>query len=221
MSNFFEKMKDKSKEIFLINFLIFVPMWIIFFVNYYIFNNSLNNFGVHPRDLSFIGILEIFTFWLLHANYSHIVGNTAVMLPLLFMIIFLEKNPIKPVLILISLSGLFTWLLGLPNSVHIGASGLLFALFGYILASLLIGRNFFYLIPVILVGYFYSQSIVHGLIPTEGISLAAHMGGFIAGLITGSIIHKKENDNSYLYKKTFKEKLNSLVWDIKYKLKKK
>jgi membrane associated rhomboid family serine protease len=220
MSQFIDNVKSKSKEILIINFFIFVPMWTVFLLNNYVFGNYFNNFGIHPRNFSILDMVLICTSWLLHGNYGHIVGNTTVLFPLLFMVCLLEKNPVKPISFLIILSGLFTWLLGMSNSVHIGASGLVFALFGYILASLLIGKNYLYLIPVALVGYFYSQSIFHGLVPKEEISFAAHFGGFIGGIIIGSLIHKKEEQQvSYTYKKTFKEKWDSFVWDMKYKLK--
>lgn len=221
MSQFIDNIKNKSKKIFIINFFIFFPMWMVFLLNNYILGKYLNNFGIHPREISFLDIILICTSWLLHGGYEHIIGNTTVLIPLLFMVCLLEKNPIKPISFLIILSGLFTWMLGMSNSVHIGASGLVFALFGYILASLLIGKNYLYLIPVLLLGFFYSQSIFHGLIPREDISFSAHFGGFIGGIIVGGIIHKKEKQKtSYTHKKTFKEKWDSLVWDLKYKLKK-
>lgn len=218
MSNFFEKLKGKSKEILIINFFIFVPMWTIFLLNNYVFQNYFNNFGIHPRSFSFFDIISISTSWLLHGSYGHIVGNTAVLFPLLFMICLLEKTPVKYISLLIILSGLFTWLFGMPNSIHIGASGLVFALFGYIISSLLIGKNYLYLIPVALIGYFYSQSIFNGLIPKEEVSFAAHFGGFIGGLIIGSLVHKKQtNELLYSYKKTLKEKIDSFFWNFRLK----
>jgi membrane associated rhomboid family serine protease len=114
-----------------------------------------------------------------------------VLFPLLLMVCLLEKYPTRHLAALVFISGLFTWILGLPGSVHIGASGLVFALFGYILASLFIAKNYFYLIPVAVLAYFYSQSILRGLIPKEGISFAGHFGGFVGGFIVGSFIHKR------------------------------
>lgn len=222
MSQFFEQVKNKSKDILIINFLVFVPMWSIFLINNYLLGNALNSFGISPREVSFFNLISIMSSWLLHANYAHIIGNTSVLFPLLFMVCLLERQPIKHVGALIFLSGAFTWLLGMTNSVHVGASGLIFALFGYILSSLVIGKNFLYLIPVGLVAYFYSQSILHGLIPQEGVSLAGHLGGLIGGIVLGALIHRKQEQSySRVYKKTLKEQWDGFVWDIKYKFKKK
>lgn len=193
MSSFYKTIKEKSKEILIINILVFVPMWAIFLVNNFLLQNALNDWGIHPRDFSVSALVGVMTSWLLHANWMHIAGNSSVLFPLLLMVCLLEKSPAWHVVALIALSGLFTWILGMPNSVHVGASGLIFALFGYILASLFIGKNYLYLIPVILVGYFYSQSLVHGLIPQKEISFSAHFGGFIGGFLMGSFIHKQKN----------------------------
>ncbi len=188
----FTVIKEKSKEILIINFCIFVPMWTIFLVNNYLLGNSLNNWGVHPRELSLFGFIGLFTSWLLHANFLHIMGNSTVLFPLLMMVCLLEKRPGWHLAALVFVSGLFTWILGMPNSVHVGASGLIFALFGYILASLFIGKNYLYLIPVMVVGYFYWQSLLQGFIPQKDISFSAHFGGFVGGFLIGSFIHKKE-----------------------------
>lgn len=220
MNSFIEKLKNKSLEIFLVCLFIFLPMWIIFLVNHYIFHEGFNSFGIHPRNLSFISLIQINTSWLLHAGFPHIIGNTSILFPLVLLTCLFEAKPYKAILSLIFISGFFTWLIGTPNSVHVGASGLVFALFGYILSSLLLGRNFIYIIPVSIVGYFYSQSIFQGLIPTEHISFAGHLGGLFGGIVLGYIFNKKNNEQPYTSKKTIKEKWNSFIWDIKYRFKK-
>lgn len=220
MSRFNQTFKGKSIEIFWIFFLTFVPMWSIFLVNHYIFQESLNIFGIHPRNINFASLIEINTSWLLHAGYDHIVGNTMVLFPLLLLLCIFEKKATKTFCLLIFTSGLFTWILGSSSSVHVGASGLIFALSGYIISSLVLGRKFLYIIPVGIIGYYYSQSLFHGLIPQEHVSFAAHFGGFISGIILGYFLNKNPDDSSFVYKKTLKEKFSSLVWDIKYRLKK-
>ncbi len=192
MNPLFKILKEKSKEILIINFFVFVPMWIIFLVNNYLLGNWLNNWGINPRNFSVAGFISIFSSWMLHANFSHIVGNSTVLFPLLMMICMLEKKPAWHLIALIFISGLFTWMLGMPNTMHVGASGLIFALFGYILASLFIGKNYLYLVPVLVIGYFYFQSLLQGFIPQKDISFSAHFGGFIGGFLIGSVIHRQE-----------------------------
>lgn len=220
MNSFIKDLKNKSLEIFLVCVFIFIPMWFIFLINYYVFNEGLNSFGIHPRSLNFISLIQINSSWLLHSGFSHIIGNTSILFPLILLTCLFEAKSYKVIFSLIFISGFFTWLIGSPNSVHVGASGLVFALFGYILSSLFLGRNFIYIIPVAIVGYLYSQSIAQGLIPTDNISFAGHFGGLLGGIVLGYFFNKNNKHPTYSSKKTLKEKWSSFIWDIKYRFKK-
>lgn len=199
--SFFNDVKSKSKEIAILYAIIFIPMWFLFLVNNVLMGDALNRFGgIHPRDLSFVGIVEIFTSWMFHSSgnrdiasnsmFSHIVGNSEILIPLILIVGIFEKRPLVLVASLIAASGFATWLLGSPNSVHVGASGLVFAMFGYIFASIFFARRWLYLIPVIGTGGTYLYSIQAGLIPQSGTSFAAHFGGLIGGIFVAYFIGK-------------------------------
>lgn len=214
----------KIKNILFLYSFVFIPMWSIFVINNIFLNDSLASFGgIHPREFDIHGFIPIFTSWLLHGStgthiYNHILGNSIALVGLLFIIGLIEKNPIKIICLLIVGSGIFTWLLGAPNSVHIGASGLVFALFGYVLSSVLLGKRWIYIIPILFVGgdYFYSLRV--GLIPQAGVSFSAHFGGFIAGIVIGYYFGKilATNNQGYVYQKSLKDKIADLKWEIKY-----
>lgn len=196
---FLNDVKNKSKEIAILYAIILIPMWSIFLVNTLLMDDALNSLGgIHPRDLSFVGFLEIFTSWMFHSGgnrgvtgnsvISHILGNTQILIPLILIVGIFEKRPLVLVGSLIAASGLATWLLGAPNSLHVGASGLVFAMFGYILASIFFARRWLYLIPVLGTGGTYLYSIKMGLIPQSGTSFAAHFGGLIGGIFVAYLI---------------------------------
>lgn len=198
---FLQDIKAKSKEILILYAIVLVPMWTLFLVNNVLMDDALNRLGgIHPRDLSFIGLLEIFTSWMFHSGgdrsmtnnsiISHILGNTEILLPLILIVGVFEKKPLLLVFSLITASGLATWILGSPNSLHVGASGLVFAMFGYIVASIFLARRWLYLIPVIGLGGTYLYSIQMGLIPKSGTSFAAHFGGLIGGIFVAYLIGK-------------------------------
>lgn len=227
---FLNAVKDKSKTIALVYAVIFIPMWVMFFFNNVVFQGGLNSIGgIHPRDTSMLGLVEIFTSWMFHGGswgsdnlLAHITGNSIALGGLLLIISLLESKPLQLIAALIFGSGLATWLIGSSASVHVGASGLVFAMFGYVISSVLFGRRWLYLIPIGLMGGEYFYSIKMGLVPMPGVSFAAHFGGFIAGLIIGYLFnraHKKEE--AFQRKITFKERWNSKVWDVKYYFKNK
>lgn len=165
---------QRFKKIIYIILSLYIPMWGFFLCNS-IMNNKINIFlAIRPRIFSFSQIFSIFCSWIPHVNYTHIINNSIVLLGLALSIAIIEKKPLKLIWILIPLSGLFTWILGGANTAHIGASGLIFAMFGYIISSLLIAKKWKYLFPIIFFLFYYGlnyiTSFFHGLIPSQFVS---------------------------------------------------
>jgi membrane associated rhomboid family serine protease len=80
-------------------------------------------------------------------------------------------------------SGLMAWLLGAPGSVHIGASGVIFGYFGFLLLGGWYARSFVSIMLSLLVAVVWG-GLVLGIAPGQvGISWQSHLGGFIAGVL--------------------------------------
>lgn len=187
----FEKIKSKSWNMFWVYVAVLGPMWAMFFINNVAFNNAFSQVGgVFPRTFSFSGLTGIWTSWMFHANWEHIVGNTQILLTLLFFVGLIEKNPLVMIGSLITVSGIFTWLLGAPNTMHIGASGLVFAMMGYLFASIVLARRWLYIVALFFMGADYFYCMKTGLIPQGSISFAAHFGGLIGGIVVAYMIGK-------------------------------
>lgn len=185
-----EQVKNKFKDVGLTLGVIYIAMWLVFIFSRIIPGNVIELLlGIRPRTFSFNQIIAIFGSWMPHASYTHIINNSIVLFGLLLSVALIEKKPVRLTAILIVFSGLLTWLLGSNNSLHIGASGLVFALFGYICSSLFISKKWLYIAPIlffmIYYGLSYFTSMFSGLIPSQYISFAAHFGGLISGVITG------------------------------------
>ena len=89
---------------------------------------------------------------------------------------------IKASAIIIVLGGGLVWAFAIgSNENHIGASGWVFGLLGFLLAAAVIERK-----PVTiaagLVALVFYWSLIFGFVPTEGISWEGHLFGFIAGI---------------------------------------
>ncbi len=165
---------------------VLIPMWGMYFINNIFMFGLWNIFGIAPRtfDLrSFVGILAS---WTMHGNLSHIIGNTLVLLQILFLFGLFENNAYGTTLKLIIASGVMTWLIGSPLSIHIGASGLCFAMLGFMIGGAVFARRWGYLIACIIMGTGYWLTIKQGLMPQPGVSFAAHFGGLCAGLLLGA-----------------------------------
>lgn len=168
----------------------FGAMWLIYLLNNVVTNGALT-LGISPRRLEFTEFISIFTSWMFHGNKPHIIGNSLALVMILWALPVFEKRPFYIFWLLVFFSGCFTWLLAFSGTIHIGASGLIYALFGYIITQAIYAKKFTYmLLSAVLIFYFYA-SFFSGLIPQKNISLAGHFGGFIAGIFTAFILHEK------------------------------
>ena len=140
---------------------------------------NLNRFGVRP--LTFEGLIGIFASPLLHGDLKHLMSNS---LPLLALgsglYYFYPKIASRVVLIAWLSSGIALWIIGRPN-IHIGASGLVYALAGFIFLSGLLRKQPNLLALSLLVIFLYG-GLFWGLLPIEErISWEAHLTGLASG----------------------------------------
>lgn len=165
---------------------VLVPMWGMFFLNEFALFGLWNIFGIVPRTLDIGSMIGIVASWTMHGNFSHLLGNTLTLLQILFLFGLFENNAYRTVLKLVVASGLVTWIIGSPLSIHIGASGLCFAMLGFMIGGALFAKRWGYLLACIIMGTGYWLIIKQGLMPQSGISFAAHFGGLCAGLLLGA-----------------------------------
>ena len=75
------------------------------------------------------------------------------------------------------------WLMG-REGVHIGASGLVFGYFGYLVARGLFERSLVSILIAVAVAVFYG-GLIFGILPLDGfVSWEGHLFGLIGGIIT-------------------------------------
>ena len=186
-----EVIKRKGRQIFWVYLSIIGVMWLVFLFNNVALSGILNTMaGINPREFSLWEMLPLALSWAFHANYQHLLGNTMCLLGLLFILCILEPHSPLTLCALIVTSALATWLLGQAHTSHIGASGLIFAIFGYIITNAIYHRKWHYILAsLIFVGVYY-RIFVYGLIPQSGVSFAAHFGGFIAGILDALVLHR-------------------------------
>ena len=150
--------------------------------------DEFNRFGIYPRDLW--GLFGVFTWVVLHADLAHLLINTT---PLLFMGFFVAlRGPmlfIKITLTIWIVAGLAVWIFGRP-AIHIGASGLVFGYFGFILAVAIYERSLLDL-GVATVTMFYYGGMFFGILPAEAfVSWESHLFGLVSGVLAARVFGK-------------------------------
>jgi membrane associated rhomboid family serine protease len=151
--------------------------------------------GLVPRTQW--GLLGVVTMLFLHANLAHLCGNLVSLAVLLaFMLTFHSQKLIVDVILIAVVGGLLLWLFG-RAAVHIGASGLIYGLAGFMIAAGISQRRFIEVVGALAVAVLYGNSLFWGLLPLHpGISWDGHLAGAVGGAIVGLTISTTPRPNS-------------------------
>ncbi len=141
---------------------------------------SLNQLGLIPRDSS--SLLGVLLAPLLHGSLTHYLSN---IVPLgVFTFLTLQHGLLRFSLVTAScvvFSGGLVWLLG-RDAIHIGASGLIYGYFGYLLLAGILSRELKLILISIAVGFIYG-GLIRGILPTMPfVSWESHLFGFMIGI---------------------------------------
>ncbi len=129
----------------------------------------------------------------MHADFNHLLSNSLPFLVLGSLVAFSgTARFIWTTLIVMVVSGVGVWLFSGPQTLTVGASGLIFGYFGYTVLRGIVERKTIDIVIMICVIIFYS-SLIWGVLPQqEGISWQAHLFGFLGGLFSAWVLPKRE-----------------------------
>ncbi|MEM9344051.1 MAG: rhomboid family intramembrane serine protease [Pseudomonadota bacterium] len=161
-------------------------LWAIQGVNWATDYGLNDRFGLIPRHLA--GLDGIAGMPVLHGSFAHLMSNTP---PLVLMGVLLAVTATRALLavnlIIVLLGGALVWLFA-GTAIHIGASGLVFGWFGFLIARGFVDRSPVTLGAAVIVGLLYG-SIVWGVLPGQpGVSWEAHLFGALAGVAAAFLV---------------------------------
>lgn len=150
--------------------------------------------GILPRTIS--GLIGILLAPFLHANFVHLVSNTFILFVLSFiMMSFYRRLALKVVIYSILLGGFGVWLLA-RQSYHIGASGLIFSLLTFILASGIFRKSPKSILIAVIIFFMYGGALWGVLPTTPGVSWEGHLYGALAGVLLAYIYRNDRADDN-------------------------
>jgi membrane associated rhomboid family serine protease len=152
-----------------------------------ILGGDLDRFGIVPRSDE--GIPGIVAAPFLHASFAHLISNTV---PFLLMGATIALSGLVRVLSVTAIvglaSGVGTWLVASPGTVHLGASGVVFGYATYLIARGIYSRDLVHLGVGLIVGVVFGGALLGGLSPHEGISWQGHLFGGLGGLLAARLL---------------------------------
>ncbi|MFI0898552.1 rhomboid family intramembrane serine protease [Streptomyces sp. NPDC020983] len=150
----------------------------------------LDTYGITPRQGG--ELLDVVPAAFLHVGFSHLASNS---LPLLVLGFIAALGGIARylavALTVVVVSGLGVWLTAPAHSVTLGASGLVFGLFGYLVVRGFVDHRALDVIVGMVVGVLYG-SILWGVLPTAtGVSWQAHLFGLAGGVVAAFLFRDR------------------------------
>jgi membrane associated rhomboid family serine protease len=161
-------------------------MWVVEVIDQ-VAGGRLDNNGILPRELD--GLDGIVWAPFLHADFQHLIGNTIPFLLLGFAIAFSGVARVILVTAIVALvGGLGTWLIAPENTVHIGASGIVFGYAAYLIARGAFSRSARQIVLGLVVVVIWGATLLQGLVPETGISWQGHLFGAIGGVVAARVL---------------------------------
>jgi membrane associated rhomboid family serine protease len=141
--------------------------------------------GIVPRTAA--GLRGILVAPFIHENFGHLIANTVPLVILGALVLLSGIGELVLVIFVTAIvGGLGTWLFG-SDAQHIGASGIVFGLFGYLVFRTIYDFRVSSALITLAVGIYFASSMLLGLVPREHISWTGHFFGFIGGVVAARI----------------------------------
>lgn len=193
MSSHYRKSTPKKSFIAELTILLasLAVFWIIEIFDVFVFKGSLDKYGIQPHNL--VGLRGIIFAPFLHGGFPHLIANSIPFLTLGWLTMIQETSDFFIVSLFSAvIGGLGVWLFASPDSIHIGASILIYGYLGFLLLRGYFQKNIPSIALSIVVAVIYG-GLVWGVFPSQfGVSWQGHLFGFIGGAIAAKAIAKEK-----------------------------
>ncbi len=152
--------------------------------------------GIVPRTIH--GLLCIPTAPLMHAGWAHLMANSLALAVLGWICCsYSRKLTVAAVGYSVLYSGILTWAIGDANSCHVGASGVIFGLIGFLIGNGVFRRGFLPLLIGVVTAVLFAGALPAALpqsasSQTVPISWQMHLGGLLGGLSAAWHLRKEK-----------------------------
>jgi membrane associated rhomboid family serine protease len=146
--------------------------------------------GIRPGHVSGLDGVVFGPF--LHVDFVHLYSNSVPLILLgTFVLAAGSRRFLYSTLVIMLVSGLGVWFTGSPNSVVVGASGVIFGYLGLLLARGVVERSWWNLGVGLLIGLLYGWQLI-GVLPTDpSVSWQGHLFGFVGGVVAAVFFRRR------------------------------
>ncbi len=181
---------DEARKAFFLMVGFIALIWVLQVANWADHYGLDASYGILPRSIGHLP--DIFTAPFLHFSWDHIEGNSGPLF--VFGLLAAYRGVYKflgATLIIAVTSGMAVWLFQGSNELTVGASGLIFGYFGYVLTRGILERNLIDALAAVVIGLSYAYILTAAIPGAHGVSWIGHLGGLIGGIASGWIFRTR------------------------------
>ena len=178
-----EVLEEARKALFVMVGFVAV-IWAAQVVNWLMGQRLTAQYAIEPRSISHIG--DIFSAPFLHASWQHIEGNSGPLFVFGFLAAYRGVRKFLMVtLVIVVSSGLAVWFFQDQRTFTVGASGLVFGYFGYVVVRGLFDRHLIDVLIGCVMALSFAYLLTSALPGQNQVSWLAHAGGLVGGVLAG------------------------------------
>jgi len=181
---------DEARKAFFLMVGFIALIWVLQVANWADHYGLDASYGILPRSIG--RLPDIFVAPFLHFSWDHIEGNSGPLF--VFGLLAAYRGVVKflgVTLIVAVTSGMAVWLFQGNNELTVGASGLIFGYFGYVLTRGILERNLIDALAAVVIGLSYAYILTVAVPGAPGVSWIGHLGGLIGGIASGWIFRTR------------------------------
>ncbi|MFF4565648.1 rhomboid family intramembrane serine protease [Streptomyces sp. NPDC001435] len=171
----------EARKAFFVMFGFLLVVWLVQLINYADHYSLSRDHGVMSGDMGTLPDILIAPF--LHWSWAHIESNSGPLYVFGFLAAYRGVVRFLGLSLLVAVtSGLMVWFLEGSGVETVGASGLIFGYFGYVVVRGLFDRHLIDTLIGIVMGASFAYMLTVAVPGTPGVSWLGHLGGLIGGL---------------------------------------
>jgi membrane associated rhomboid family serine protease len=181
---------DEARKAFFLMVGFIALIWVLQIFNWADHYRLDYDYGILPRNIG--RLPQIFSSPFLHFSWDHIEGNSGPLFVFGFLAAYRGVKKFLGVTLIVAVtSGLAVWLFQGGTELTVGASGLIFGYFGYVLSRGVFDRNLIDVLTALVMALSYAYILTVAVPGTPGVSWIGHLGGLIGGLASGWIFRTR------------------------------
>jgi membrane associated rhomboid family serine protease len=179
-----EEILEEARKALVVMLIVIAVIWAVQVANWADSYGLDQHFGIVPRDL--FRLPDILTAPFLHVSWTHIESNSGPLFVFGFLAAFRGVTRFLGVTaVVIVTSGLGVWLFQSGNTLTVGASGVIYGYFGYVIVKGLFDRRLIDVAVGVVMALSFAYILVAVVPGTPGVSWVGHLSGLVGGIASG------------------------------------